>query len=75
MAEKKRTVKKNFIDFILEAQSDERLIKGFIKAKSTGKLTEFFEKKGYKVTKSDCDKLMKAKEQYGLTEWPPPPSY
>lgn len=67
--------KKNFIDFILEAQTDEELLKGFITAKSREKLTKFFDKKGYKITEPDCKKLIKVKKKYGLTEWPPPPFY
>ncbi len=67
--------KKNFIDFILAAQQKEGLLKGFAKAKTLKKLTEFFEKEGYEITKKDCKKLIKAKKEIGMTEWPIPPKY
>lgn len=67
--------KKNFIDFILAAQQEEGLLKEFAEAKNLKKLTEFFEKKGYEITKKDCKKLIEAKKEIGMTEWPIPPKY
>ncbi len=70
-----RSGKKNFIDFILDIQSSEELLKGFITAKSAGSLTKFFVKKGYTVSEADSKKLIQAKKKYGLSEWPLPPFY
>jgi hypothetical protein len=67
---------KNFIDFILDAKDDSGLLQGFATKNSAQKLKNFFEKNGYKgISKAECSKLIKAKKEFGFTEWPPPPAY
>ena len=67
---------KNFIDFIVDAQNDESLLENFINCQDEDALYNFFNKEhDYKVSKKDCEKLIKAKKEIGLTEGPIPPAY
>jgi hypothetical protein len=67
---------KNFIDFILDAKDDNGLLKAFALKNDPGELKAFFEDKGYSgISEAECDKLITAKEEFGFTEWPPPPAY
>lgn len=67
---------KNFIDFILAVKDNEDLLKGFALNNSSRKLKAFFEANGFSsISEDDCDKLIRAKEEFGYTEWPPPPAY
>lgn len=66
---------KNFIDFIVDAQKDEDLLKGFIECQNEAQLEEFFSKRKYQLGNNDYKKLIKAKRELGLNEWPIPPAY
>jgi len=63
--------KKNFIDFILDAQKDksEKLIKGFLNAKTERELKAFFDDlKDYEITGSECKNLIKARKNLKESE-------
>ena len=64
----------NFIDFIINAQKDEDLLKGFIECQTVDELKNFFGE-SYILDKEDYPKLIKAKNEIGLNEWPIPPAY
>jgi len=67
---------KNFIDFILEAPQDDQLLKEFSETTTPEKLIKFFDENGYqKINYTECKKIIKAKKEFGLMEWPPPPAY
>ncbi len=66
--------RKNFIDFMIEARDNQKLYDGFLKAKSVDDLKRVFGSK-YTVSKVDCQKLIKAKEELGITEGGIPPAY
>ena len=60
--------KRNFIDFILEAQTDAQLAKEFLEYQTPEELRRFFVKKGFEsITDKDCKKLIQAKEYMAPT--------
>lgn len=55
--------KKNFVDFIVDAQKDTKLAKDFLNLKSPKDLKAFFIEKGYDgIRDTDFDKLAKVTE-------------
>ena len=52
---------KNFIDFILDTQNDDKLAKDFLSVSTPEELGKFFTSKGYKISVEDCEKIVKAK--------------
>jgi hypothetical protein len=58
--------KKNFVDFILDAQKDQRLAGEFLQQQNADELGHFFKKHGYLgIHKDDPQKLIQAKENFG----------
>ena len=66
---------KNFIDFIIDAKDSADLYDGFVKMSSPKTLEEFFKLKGYVVSSDDCEKLIRAKSDFGIEEGRIPPAY
>ena len=67
---------KDFIDFMTDAPKDGQLMREFSETKTPEGLVKFFGENGYdKINYADCKKILKAKEEFGLEEWPPPPAY
>lgn len=50
--------KKNFVDFIFEAQKNKELTQGFLEADNAKKLMDFFNSTGFiGITYEECEKL------------------
>jgi hypothetical protein len=57
---------KNFIDFIVEAQTEKKLARGFIEAVTAQELNTYFNTSGFEnITLEDCEKLIKVKGSLG----------
>ncbi len=57
--------KGNFIDFILDAQSNKKLAMEFLRQKSANQLSTFFIKHKYRqIDHEDSEKLIEAKENF-----------
>jgi|GEM_PF-1952031 len=66
---------KNFIDFILDTENDEKLLADFLKYKTSRGLYNFFQGNGYAIDMEDCEKLITAKVQFGIEDGVIPPAY
>ena len=66
---------KNFIDFVIEAKDKAELYDGFLNSSSSQKLKDFFDREGFDVSLEDCEKLMRAKADFGIEDGRIPPAY
>jgi hypothetical protein len=69
------TEEKNFIDFIIAAKDSPNLYDGFLDKSDPQELYEFFNSNMYVVSIEDCEKLIKAKSDFGIEEGRIPPAY
>ena len=61
---------------MMDAPKDGQLMREFAESNTPEGFVKFFGENVYeKINYADCKKIRRAKEEFGLEEWPPPSAY